>query len=82
MLTSSGSYFETKVERELRDTKTVISNNLLQKCSSVQPLSSGATFTNMVQLKIPAWISNYMTRKVWDEITYPFLNFNGCTVEV
>ena len=20
--------------------------------------------------------------KVWDEITYPFLNFNGCTVEV
>ena len=19
---------------------------------------------------------------VWDEITYPFLNFNGCTVEV
>ena len=23
-----------------------------------------------------------MTRKVWDEITYPFLNFNGSTVEV
>ena len=21
-------------------------------------------------------------QKVWDEITYPFLNFNGCTVEV
>ena len=31
---------------------------------------------------IPAWISNYMPRKVFDEITYPFLNFNGCTVEV
>ena len=31
---------------------------------------------------IPAWISNYVPRKVWDEITYPFLNFNGCTVEV
>ena len=28
------------------------------------------------------WISNYMLGKVWDEITYPFLNFNGCTVEV
>ena len=26
---------------------------------------------------IPAWISNYMPRKVWYEITYPFLNFNG-----
>ena len=23
-----------------------------------------------------------ITSKVWDEITYPFLNFNGCTVEV
>ena len=23
-----------------------------------------------------------MPNKVWDEITYPFLNFNGCTVEV
>ena len=31
---------------------------------------------------IPAWITNYMPGKVWGEITYPFLNFNGCTVEV
>ena len=31
---------------------------------------------------IPAWISNYIHYKVWDEITYPFLNFNGATVEV
>ena len=31
---------------------------------------------------IPAWISNYMPSEVWDEIIYPFLNFNGCTVEV
>ena len=30
---------------------------------------------------IPAWISNHMPRKVWAEITYPFQNFNGCTVE-
>ena len=29
-----------------------------------------------------AWISNYMSGKVGDEITYPFLNFNGATVEV
>ena len=28
---------------------------------------------------ISAWISNYMANKVWDEITYPFLNFNGAT---
>ena len=31
---------------------------------------------------IPAWIRNYTLGKVWDEITYPFLNFSGCTVEV
>ena len=31
---------------------------------------------------IPAWISNYTHYKLWDEITYPFLNFNGCTIEV
>ena len=31
---------------------------------------------------IPAWISNYTHYNVWDEITYPFLNFNGETVEV
>ena len=31
---------------------------------------------------ISAWISNYIRYNVWDEITYPFLNSNGCTVEV
>ena len=31
---------------------------------------------------IPVWISNYMPGRVWDEITYPFLNFNSYTVEV
>ena len=31
---------------------------------------------------IPAWISNYTDYKVWDEITYPFLNFYSCTIEV
>ena len=29
-----------------------------------------------------SWISNYVPGKVWGEITYPFLNFNGTTVEV
>ena len=31
---------------------------------------------------ISAWINNHMASKVWDEIAYPFLNFNGATVEV
>ena len=31
---------------------------------------------------ITAWISHYIHYKVWDEIIYPFLNFNDATVEV
>ena len=31
---------------------------------------------------IPTCISNYIHYKVWDKITYPFPNFNSCTVEV
>ena len=28
--------------------------------------------------ELPFW---YISSKVWDEIIYPFLNFNGATVE-
>ena len=31
---------------------------------------------------IQAWINNHMPSNVWDEISYPFLNFNDATVEV
>ena len=31
---------------------------------------------------ILAWRSNHMPSKVWNEITYPFPNFNGCSNEV
>ena len=31
---------------------------------------------------IPAFLSNHMPSKVWDEITNPFPNFNGVTIEV
>ena len=31
---------------------------------------------------MPALIGNYIHYKVWDEITYPFPNINGTTVEV
>ena len=42
----------------------------------------GAPFINMDLILIPAWISNYIHYKVWDEITYPFPNFNSAAVEV
>ena len=31
---------------------------------------------------IPAWISNHTPSKMWDEITYPFPNFNSAAIEV
>ena len=30
---------------------------------------------------IPAWMSNHMHGKMWDEYAYPFPNFDGCTVD-
>ena len=31
---------------------------------------------------IPVWMSYHMPSNVWEEITYPFANLNGETVEV
>ena len=31
---------------------------------------------------IPVFISNHIHYKMWDEIVYPFQNFNGAIVEV
>ena len=41
-----------------------------------------APFTKQGLTLIPACISNHMASKVWDEITYPFPNLNGWSVEV
>ena len=39
-----------------------------------------APFTNMVLTLIPVGISNHTPSKIWDEITYPFLNFNYLSI--
>ena len=31
---------------------------------------------------IPSWLTIHMHSKMWDKITYPFQNFNGCIAEV
>ena len=36
----------------------------------------------LTETLIPAWINNHMPSKMWDEISYPFPNFNSYTVEV
>ena len=47
-----------------------------------KPLSEPMLDYCQMDSLIPAWIKNYMSSKVWEEITYPFPNFNGCTIEV
>ena len=51
------------------------------RCYTLTPRTP---FTNAVSTLIPVcmWISNHMPSEMWDEITHPFLNFNGVTVEV
>ena len=34
-------------------------------------------FTNMDGILIHTWITNHMPSKVWDEIIYPYENFNS-----
>ena len=40
-----------------------------------------APFYQHALILIQSWISNHMC-KMWDEITYPFISFNGAAVEV
>ena len=65
----------------LRMPELQISCNYLTKVRAPN-WSPEAPFTNMVLTSIPVWRSNQVPIKVWDEITCPFPNFNGCTVEV
>ena len=49
--------------------------SMAKQPGTLGPLLHGLTY-------IPAWISNHIPSKMWDENTYPFPNFNGATVEV
>ena len=44
-------------------------------------ISMGSFYEHGLTL-IQVWISNRMPSKMWDEITYPFPNFNITTIEV
>ena len=44
-------------------------------------ITQGPILITMINF-YPAWISNYIHSKVWDEITYRFPSSNGCTAEV
>ena len=48
------------------------------RCNKINPTM---TSTKVKNKTYPARICNHIHYKVWDEITYPFLNLNGPTVE-
>ena len=49
---------------------------------AVNPYVKQGQFYYLGLTLIREWISNHMPSTVWYEITYPFPNFNGSTVEV
>ena len=48
----------------------------------VYPTPGAHLLTWLILMPVWIWINDHMPTKVWDEIDYPFPNFNGCTVEV
>ena len=61
---------------------TLLTHICVTRPQWVNTLTASGPFNHHGLTLISAWIRNYMPSKVWDAITYPFPNFNGCTVEV
>ena len=57
-------------------------HNAIQLKYYVRVSDLGYEHTDLDLTLIQAWINNHMPSTVWDEITYPFLNFNGRVVDV
>ena len=53
----------------------------LAHCCCLPHQSAGTPLLTWINFN-PTWIGNYIHYTVWDEITYPFPNFNGAAVEV
>ena len=66
-------YVETKVKSLIHHTK--LSDQLVYEMVL-------EILNHHRKVQMPPWVSNYIHYKMWNEITNPFLNFNGATVEV
>ena len=73
----------TFVEEVVSENNFRLNSRMSGDCISPSRLSkSRGPFYKHGLTLTPPWISNYIHYKLWDEMTYPFLNFNGATVEV
>ena len=52
------------------------------KCLIFTVLKAEYSFYEHGLTLIPAWINDHMPGNGWYGITYPFPNFNGCTIEL
>ena len=56
-------------------------NEILNQRANIQTSPRGPFYEHRLN-SIPTWISYYMHRRVWNEMTDPFPNINDAIVEV
>ena len=66
--------------RKYRSYKTAL--RFLESHSYLQSVTAAKRGWHLSNRNVITWINNHTPSNVWDEITYPFPNFNGATVEV
>ena len=80
MVTGNGNNFLSNCFRLRRSVSNWNISAIHYDMSMIVPKLQLANFRDSLHNRFPAWINNYMPRKVWDEIIYPFPNFNGCSL--
>ena len=94
VMTSQITRIETAGSAACSDKRKYQSSTLLTLCVGNQLVTGGSPSQRATDAESDfmswrhhavfgyAWISNYTHYKVWDIITYPVPNVNGCTVDV
>ena len=76
------NYQRTVIKITQLNTNTFIRTDYLYGKVLSKIVSPRSPLYSWFNFKIPTWTSNQIPCRVWDEITCPFPNFNGETVEV
>ena len=77
---SSGIFTEKSMFMDI-DVFSSLFRRVWSRKPTLFALSNNFVWVCVINL-IPAWVSNHIYYKMWDEVIYPSPNFNGGTVEV
>ena len=66
-------------QRKARIAIICIAGMYIRFCNNLWDCAQGTFYQHGLTL-IPAWISNHVPSNIWNEITYPFPNFNGASL--